>query len=90
MTRSATWTRILVDVLGRPVGVAPTPNVSARGAYLCASTAIGEFASLDEAAQSIDGTLKTAEPDPRSAAEYADHYERWSRAGQEMRALSLD
>lgn len=90
MTRSALWTKILVDVLGRPVRLSPTPDVSAAGAQLCALTGIREYGSLGEAAESREGSIRIAEPDRHSAAEYAEHYQRWTRAGQGVRAISLD
>ena len=89
MTRSATWTRILVDVLGRPVRLSPTPDVSALGAYLCASTAIGEHGSLDEAADGVRGRLETAGPNSARSAEYQDYYERWTEISGRLKEVAL-
>ncbi len=89
MTRTKTWVDILRDVLARPIRVASTPDVSATGAYLCALTAIGEFASLDEVAGSIRYSATVLEPDPRTAGEYADHYQRWATLEKEMRRLPV-
>lgn len=77
MTLSSTWTRVLVDVLGRQVKVSPAPNVSAAGAFLCASVGIGELASLREAADAAGASLRAIDPEPLAAAEYDGHYQRW-------------
>lgn len=89
MTRSPTFVKILADVLGRSVGVSPTPQVSALGAYLCARTALGDFASLEEAAASARPRLRTVEPDPRDSAEYQGHFQRWLRASDTLAGLGL-
>ena len=89
MTRTLTFRRVLADVIGREVHVAPTPEVSATGAYLCATVALGEFASLEEASVSVRTGLDTLEPDPLSAAEYDDVYERWVELWDQLRQLSL-
>jgi sugar (pentulose or hexulose) kinase len=89
MTRTVSFVRILADVLGREIVTAAAPDVSAIGAYLCARTALGEFASLDEAATSIRPSLSMVEPDPLGCAEYSDHYERWLQVSDQIKGLSL-
>jgi autoinducer 2 (AI-2) kinase len=88
MIQTQTWVRVLVDVIGRPVKVSPTPRVSALGAYLCAARSLGEFASLEEAAVGIGGALKTVEPDPQGSAEYQDHYQMWLQAAGQLEDMS--
>ena len=87
MTQTTTCVRILADVIGRPVSVSPTPHASALGAYLCAATAIGRYASLCAAAESARDSLETVEPDPQGSAEYQDHYRRWLQASTELQRL---
>ena len=89
MTRTKSFVRILTDVLGREIRVSPTPQVSALGAYLCARTALGDFASLDAAASSLRPRLQVRRPDPRDSAEYQDHYARWVKLSGQMEGLSL-
>lgn len=89
MTRSSTFVRILVDVLGREINVSDNPDVSAVGAYLCASTALGEFSSLREAAMSVRSSQQKILPDPLNQAEYNDYYERWQQVNQELQGLGL-
>ena len=89
MIQTSAFTKILCDVLGRPVQVSPAPHVSALGAYLCAATGIGEFASLDEAAESVRGSLDTADPDPQTHLEYLDHYDRWTKTLGQIEEVDL-
>ena len=84
MTRTHTWVKLLADVIGREVRFAPSPHVSALGAYLCAATAIGGFASLEEAAGSVAGSLQPVEPDPLARAEYEDLYHGWVEAADRL------
>ena len=89
MTRTTTFARIVADVVGRETTVSPYPNVSAVGAYLCARTALGDFASIQEASASVKSHLQAIEPDPLAAAEYQDLYERWLELSANLRELSL-
>ena len=89
MTRTRTFVKVLADVLDRPVRVSPAPETTAVGAYLCARTSLGAFASLREAAASVRPAMNAAEPDPRSAVEYDDLYGRWLDLTDGMRRLSL-
>ncbi|MCI0439899.1 MAG: FGGY-family carbohydrate kinase [Chloroflexi bacterium] len=88
MTRTAAFTRILADVIGRELRLSPTPSVSALGAYLCARTALRDFASLDEAAQSVKSSLTSLEPDPLASADYQDHYEQWLELSAQVGGLT--
>ncbi len=87
MTRSSTWTRILADVLDRELKVVASPQVSGMGAYLSACTALGEYGSLDEAAQEARTRLLSLEPDPLASAEYQDYYAGWLRMASDLQAL---
>jgi sugar (pentulose or hexulose) kinase len=89
MTRSNTFVRVLADVLEREVVLAPVPDVSAVGAYLCARKGIGDFGSLGEAAASVTPRLRTVEPDPLDSAEYDDLYHRWTELSGKIEALGL-
>ena len=89
MTRTPTFVKILTDVIGRDMTLSAIPNVSAVGAYLCARTALGEFASLEGAASSVRPRLIALKPDPLDSAEYEDYYERWRQMSNEIQGLSL-
>ena len=89
MIRTKTWPKIVADVLDEEVMVSPTPEVTALGAYLCASTSLGEFASVEEAAQSVGPRLRSEQPDPVSSAEYTDLYERWTELSAELQVMGV-
>ena len=89
MTRTATWVRVLVDVLGRDIGVSYDPNVSATGASLCARTALGDYASLAEAAASRRHAVTDIEPEQPASAEYEDLYERWTELSGRLRSSAV-
>ena len=89
MTRTRAFVRVFNDVLGRELKVSPMPEATALGAYLCARTAMGEFDSLAEAAESVRPTLEVREPDLGNAAEYQDHYERWLDASDRLKSIGL-
>ncbi|MFF7893791.1 FGGY family carbohydrate kinase [Streptomyces sp. NPDC007907] len=83
-TRSSAWTRLLADVLGRPLRVVEG-EVGARGAVLAAAERYG--VGLD----AVAWTKPTAvvEPDPERAAfytrGYAEHLDRLSQARDRAR-----
>ena len=77
MIRTESFVRVLADVLGRSIKISAIPAVSAYGASLCAATAIGDFASLDEAASVAVSRLHDVDPDRVAAADYVDRYEQW-------------
>jgi sugar (pentulose or hexulose) kinase len=69
-TRSPAWTRLLADVLGRPLRVVEG-EVGARGAVLAAAERFG--VGLD--AEAWTRPTAVVEPDPDRAAYYAKGYE---------------
>jgi autoinducer 2 (AI-2) kinase len=87
MSRSALFSRIVADVLDRPVGVAASPETSAVGAAVLAAVAIGRFASEHEAAEAMVKPPVTLEPDARASAQYEDHYARWCATTDGMERL---
>ena len=89
MIQTSSWVHILANVIGRPLSVSPTPQASALGAYLCASSALGMFASLQEAANSARTRLTVIEPEPALASQYADHYQRWLEVSAMLEQTSL-
>ena len=89
MTRSSAFVAILADVVGREIGVADSPNVSALGTYLCARVALGRFGSMDEAACSVRAKLKVIEPDTLNSSDYADYYDRWLHISEELGKLEV-
>ena len=89
MVQTATFVKALADVLGRQIRVPSDPQVSALGAYLCAATALGQFASLDEAAEVIAMDLRSVEPEPLASTEYRELYERWVEVSGQLETIGL-
>ena len=89
MARTPTFARVLTDVLGRELKVSPVWQVSAVGACLCTRTALGEFASLEDAASTVRPSLQTLEPDPLDSALYQEQYRRWTRLSDKLQDLGL-
>ena len=89
MTRSELFERILVDVLGRDIFVAPVPDVTSIGAYLCGKVAIGDMGSLSEAAEWASGRMRVLQINVRDAAEYEELYQGWTRLSQTLRQIEL-
>ncbi|MGQ9476226.1 MAG: NAD(P)-dependent oxidoreductase [Actinomycetota bacterium] len=79
LSRSSLWTGILSDVLGRPVSVAATPEVSAMGAAICAGVGAGLFEDHVEGARSLDLPRRSHLPGPDSG-EYQGLYAGWREA----------
>jgi len=84
MSRSATFVRLLADIIGRAVLAADVPEASALGAAMCAAVGAGIYGSLPEA-QAMAPPLRRVEPDPPVAADYQDFYRRWQRLDSMLR-----
>jgi sugar (pentulose or hexulose) kinase len=89
MARSATFRRLLTDVVGRPVLVADAPEVSALGAAMCAAVGAGLYGSLSEA-QAMCPPLSRLEPDPSFVADYQDFYRRWQHLDSALRQAGAE
>ena len=88
MIGTSTWVEMLPNVLGRPVEVATTENVTAAGAYVSAIAALDGCDSLVELAEASAET-KTITPSAVGAAEYDDHYRMWNEMGKHMRSAGM-
>ncbi|MBM3122811.1 MAG: hypothetical protein FJZ97_11615, partial [Chloroflexi bacterium] len=62
ISRSPLWTRLLCEVLGRPVAVSTSAEATALGAAICAGMAAGIFRDLPSGAQALARISR--EPDP--------------------------
>jgi erythritol kinase len=71
--RSRGWLQIFADVLGRPLHLARQPEVGARGAVLTALELTGNAPD----AKTWTRPESVVEPDPSTAARYADGYDRY-------------
>ena len=88
MIATSSWVEMLPNVLGRPVEVASTPNVTAAGAYVTATAVLDGHDSLLDLAETSAAT-RTLEPSPVDSAEYDDHYQRWTAMGNYLEAAGM-
>ena len=87
MTRTALFTRILADVMSRPVHIAPTPEVSLQGAALAAEASLEGEGALAQLAHAARDGMSEITPDPVSQSEYQDHYARWLDAQSRLKGF---
>jgi xylulokinase len=73
--RSPFWRQMFADVFARPVAILANQEGSAYGAALLAMTGSGAFSSVAEACSAAIREAETVEPQPASAARYAESYE---------------
>lgn len=85
--RSPLWTQILADVFDRPLEVCASGEVSALGAAAIALVAVGEYASLPDAASAMARTDAVIEPIARNASQYRELRTVYSRIFDETRDL---
>ncbi len=76
--RSPLWLQMKADVTGKTVRVLQAEEATASGAAMLAAVAAGTFAGLDEAVgRCVRLEDRAYEPDPTTAAAYADAYDRY-------------
>ncbi|MFC3996143.1 FGGY-family carbohydrate kinase [Nocardiopsis sediminis] len=78
--RSAHVARLRADILGRPVHVADSPDVTLLGAAALALVGIGEVRDLDEARDRLGLTFSVVAPDERRSSRYDEVFARWIAA----------
>lgn len=83
--RNPAWNRLHASVLGRPVQTLRSPEATLAGTAMCATVAIGEHSSLDEAAERFVQVREVFEPDPVQADIYKLVYDNYRAA---FRSLS--
>lgn len=79
LSESALFSRILATVVGKPVR-AHGIGVTAVGASLCATTALGGAANPIEASSALARECATHQPDPASSGTYEHGYGLWAAA----------
>jgi sugar (pentulose or hexulose) kinase len=89
MLRTTTYARVLADVLGREVRTPLESNVSARGAFICAATALGWHRSLADGANAAAASMKPIAPDPETSLVYGDLYTQWLDVHGQMGSVGL-
>jgi xylulokinase len=72
--KSARWLQLKADILGRPIRTLQCGEAACLGAALLAGTAVGAFASLEEAVGRTVHFHREFTPDAGSAARYAERF----------------
>lgn len=75
--RSAFWAQMIADVTGREVEVPEGSQLGAKGAALCAATAIGEYNNIAEACAETYRLERLHIPNPANRAGYDAGYSRY-------------
>lgn len=75
--RSAFWSQMIADACGVPVEIPRGTQFGAKGAALCAATAIGAFGSIGEASAATFRLSRRHEPGAETAGAYAAGFERF-------------
>jgi len=70
--RSPMWAQMIADATGTPVEVPVGTEFGAKGAALCVATALGDFASIREAAAATFRPARRHDPDPGAMAAFSE------------------
>lgn len=77
-SRSALWTRIVADVLDRPLRICAEAEISALGAAMVAHVAAGTHPDVQAVAAAMASVSGVVSPDPERAAQYGPMREIYS------------
>lgn len=83
ISRSATWTRLLSNVLACPVHVSALPEASALGAAICAGVGAGLYPDLIAGAKALARVGREHLPDSDTSRIYQGLYGDWQALRQE-------
>jgi sugar (pentulose or hexulose) kinase len=86
--KSAAWVQLKADVLGRPVRTLRCPEAAALGAALLAGTAVGVYASLEEAVARAVAPDRQFEPAAHRAAHYQDRWSVYQQVAAALRSMN--
>jgi xylulokinase len=82
--KSTIWREIIGDVINRPLAWTQTVETANLAASMLAGLGCGVFSTLDEARESMVGTLTHRAPDPEGARIYDGLYEEYSQAENKL------
>lgn len=71
--------RVLVNVLGVPIGVSTYPSSSAKGAFLVALQALGAIASFEDLPETFFPVAETLFPEKEASSIYEDLFRLWEK-----------
>ncbi|HVZ00450.1 MAG TPA: FGGY family carbohydrate kinase [Dongiaceae bacterium] len=75
--RSALWTQMRADIVGRSAEIPANVDCAPIGAAMLAAVAIGAFDTLPAAAQALGGKMRRLQPQAETAAAYEAAYARY-------------
>lgn len=75
--RNGLWTQMKADMTGVPVSVPAVADAELIGNLCCGMVALGEAASLEEAAARTVHIVHTYQPDPAGVLRYAEQHHRY-------------
>ncbi len=84
--RNPAFVQMFADVLGMPVTVTNTDEAAAWGAALCAGTAVGAFASVQDDPTDQEVSARTYSPDPERCAAYDERFALYGRIADSMKS----
>jgi L-ribulose-5-phosphate 4-epimerase len=88
ITRSATWTQIVADVMGCSLTVSASPEATALGAAICAGVGAGLFPDLEAGAQALCLAAREHQPGQDSPV-YQSLYSDWQSMRAERRPADI-
>jgi autoinducer 2 (AI-2) kinase len=89
LTRSATWTQIISDVMGCKVNVSATIEATALGAAICAGVNAGLYPDLQSGVKALARYCREHTPDTSASAAYQAYYADWQSLRQERRPADM-
>lgn len=85
--KSDKWLQMKADVFGKTIVALAVSEAAALGAALLAGTAVGRYASLDEAVETTVRTKKQYHPDWQEHERYRPRYEQYCRIYPSLREM---
>ena len=85
--KSKLWRSIVANVMNLPVDIPQTEQGPGFGGAMLAMVGCGEYASVQEAAETIVHVKETVLPDPGIAAAYEKRYEHFSKLYPALKGL---
>jgi xylulokinase len=73
-TKNRFWVQSKADILGRPLEVVTTPDVTPRGAAMIAGVGVGVFRDFGDALRHFVGSVTLVSPTPRLTEFYQRVY----------------
>ena len=71
---SEVWSQMFADVLNVPIKISPGREIGAKGAALCAATAVGLFADVSSAVAAMCSIEKVYQPNSELSLSYQKRY----------------